>query len=368
MVPYYIQYILYASLFVLGWIATNMMVRNKHTAKRRDNSTTSDAQRRRQRVVHFKRRDAIYYVQCQCESQEQGHMQMSSGDGNIFNTKCSVCGSHESETKCYNCDLYEGCMCCSISCYNKLLLRQTHRLNPFDRKCNRLYTGYARDRMRGHNHCCLNIYQSNYQLKLHLLIMGFLSSHHMDSISLIASYYSNKITSFDSSVLKNKYLHFDAATGSITHITEYKDKNRLNYIVSYSDMVLSGNAIHCALVRCIDIESNGFYIGVVPDKSHRMSPVLCNITNIGNMCVYGSNGYVYSKNHRKYEGGYGNSDVIKCIIDLQFGVICFSIANRFIVAYEKPIAFRLNKHNAYRFIVATCHHGDRYQLIEAGDV
>ena len=326
-----------------------------------------------------------YYLHCM-RGIEWARFEPNSFDRRgILNTVCVYCHCPDidlwednDDRVCYECDAHDGCWCCSIQCYNNLISRNTHKLPVFDAKCYPYYIGYVRDRIKGYNDDILNIYQSNYELNLQLLIFGYLKvDTNMildDILNIILMYYNTKITSFHPSLLENQYLSLETNSNIILQTKEEKSGNCTYYTATYSNIILRKdkdiNHIYYTLIKCLETELNGFYIGIIPNKYGTPHILKHSVTNIPNCYVYGNNGNCYYNNISNVSPKYGAwimkrryraQDVIKCIIDFKIGVISFNIIN---TCYNRePVAFRFNKDIEYRLIVATCHNGDKYQLI-----
>ena len=360
-----------------------------HENQKRHVNSAKDAHDKKKgklRGISRKRRvryDGVYYLSC-LNGKEWARFYPNCDRRGILNTQCKNCGGsdidlwEDEDRICYECDAHDGCWCCSIYCYNQLLLKNTFGFTTFHPKCLVYHIGYVRDRVNGYNQCKLNIYQSNYELNLQLLIFGYLqidSNMILDCImNIIIMYFNTRITSFHPSLLENRCLSLESNSNIILQTKQEcsVDLQRVYYTATYSDMILSANDhdIYYALIKCIEAELNGFYIGIIPIKYGIPDILTTSPTNIPNCYVYGNNGNCYnnsvSKGAAVYHGWimkcpYRSDDIIKCIIDLKFGVISFNINDS--SPHREPVAFRINKDIEYRLIVATCHRGDKYQLL-----
>eukprot|EP01084_Bolivina_argentea_P236533 397686_1 len=353
---------------IIGIVLIKLLLHQFAEDKPQHSSQRDHNRQQLRRNVRKKRYDGVYYLPCL--NKQYGRFCISSERRNILNTKCLICGKNDMDMNNnsygYECDVLDGCWCCSVYCYNKHLLAQTLHLTPLDQKCYPLYFGYVRDRINGHNKCKLNVYQSDYELKLQFLLIGFVSQYFDRNtvtekfINAIFMYYNTKIMSFDQSVYRNEYINFDQSTNKVLQIKQHRNKNCLYFIPTYSRIILTCNNIYYAIIKCVDVELNGFYMGIIPVTYGITNYLIKPVTNIGNCYVYGSNGKFCYNSHSKYAGWYQAGDTIKCIIDMKFGVISFRNSNR---PDHVPVAFKINKYIEYRFIVATLHNGDQYQLL-----
>jgi len=343
------------------------------------------------------RRDSIYYLPC-IAGTRWSHFHPTSNRCSTPDLQCIVCHKQSCQNMdvtddnaiCYSCDADDGCWCCSAHCYNKLILSYTAGQKTFHVDCYPFYIGYVRDRMHGYNACKLNIYQANYELMLQFLIHGFMAQSCSkrkittsdNCLALIAAYYTPKITAFQHAhrgSVHNLYLFISDDHRKVLHLKpelpdcNYKDYSHPNccaYTAACSPMVMEKGKIYYAVLKIIECETNGLYMGIIPEKHGLLFQFDTDVTGIGNCFLYGNAGSCHHNQRtkipkqcaeRRMKQRFAAQDVIKCVIDLCFGVLAFIHLNK---PGQEPVAFRINRDIRYRFIVASCHSADEYQLME----
>ena len=290
----------------------------------------------------------------------------------ILDTCCIYCPksnlSHKKNKKYYLCNVCSS-WCC-INCYAKLLHLQNAKYTTFDSTCCNAYVQFVKDRFNGHNECKLNEYQEDYEMKLKLLTIRYISTKfnvdrfHNDLINVIISFINTKITSFNTKKLsQSKQLSLNEKLNGITQIhPSYLHGKELIPAISYSAMTLVKGKIYSLKVKINSIKGSGrMYIGIISNNYD----ITCNkaLTNIGNCYIYSNYGGCHHNSACKYwwdcrNYRYGADDIIKVVIDMKYGLICF-VKN----VNNNIMAFKINKFIDYKFIVATYGKGDSYQLL-----
>ena len=131
-------------------------------------------------------------------------------------------------------------------------------------------------------------------------------------------------------------------------------------MIAYSAMTLVKNNIYSLRIKINKIgTSSRMFIGIIPGNYDigGNKP----LTNVGNCYVYFNYGYCFHNSNCMLAKRYWINHVIKFVIDLKCGLICFENISG--SNMDNIVAFKINKCIAYKFIFGTHYQGDSYQLL-----